>query len=122
MKTFSSGKLSKVKNRHAPEVSKQTGFPSPATHYAEPSIDLHKELITNMDATFFVRIDGDDLAHHNILHGDVLLIDRSLKPRPKDLVLVVQDGVFKVILFPDHAFDTECVLWGMISYIIHYAG
>jgi len=121
MEIFTSGKLSKVKNRHAPEVSKQTGFPSPATHYAEPSIDLHKELITNRDATFFVRIDGDELSHHNILHKDVLLIDRSLKPRPKDLVLVVQDGVFKVIEFPKNPLDTECVLWGMISYIIHYA-
>jgi len=121
MEIFSSGKLSKVKNRHAPEVSKQTGFPSPATHYAEPSIDLHKELITNRDATFFVRIDGDELSHHNILHNDVLLIDRSLKPRANDLALVVIDGEFKVIKFPNCSLENEFVLWGMISYIIHYA-
>ena len=121
MEIFSSGKLSKVKNRHAPEVSKQTGFPSPATHYAEPSIDLHKELITNRDATFFVRIDGDELSHHNILHNDVLLIDRSLKPRENDLALVVIDGEFKVIKFPNFSLENEFVLWGMISYIIHYA-
>ena len=121
MEIFSSGKLSKVKNRHVPEVSKQTGFPSPATHYAEPSIDLHKELITNKDATFFVRIDGDELSHYNIFNKDVLLIDRSLKPKENDLVLVVIDGEFKVIRFPKYSFDNECVLWGLISYIIHYA-
>ncbi len=121
MEIFSSGKLAKVKNRHAPEVSKQTGFPSPATHYAEPSIDLHKELITNKDATFFVRIDGDELSHHNILDKDVLLIDRSLNPRKNNLVLVVIDGEFKVIRFPKHPLDSECILWGIISYIIHYA-
>lgn len=121
MKIFSSGKLNKVKNRHAPEVSKQTGFPSPATHYAEPSIDLHKELIANRDATFFVRIDGDELSYYNIWDKDVLLIDRSLKPKKNDLVLVVIDGEFKVINFPEVFSETEFILWGLISYIIHYA-
>ena len=121
MEIFSSGKLSKVKNRHAPEVSKQTGFPSPATHYAEPSIDLHKELISNRDATFFVRIDGDELSHHNIFNKDVLLIDRSLQPKKKDLLLVVIEGEFKVINFPETSLETEFILWGLISYIIHYA-
>jgi len=118
---FSSGKLSKVKSRHAPEVSKQTGFPSPATHYAEPSIDLHKELISNRDATFFVRIDGDELSHHHIFDKDVLLIDRSLQPKKNDLVLVVMEGEFKVINFPETPLETEFILWGLISYIIHYA-
>lgn len=121
MEIFSSGKLNKVKNRHTPEVSKQTGFPSPATHYAEPSIDLHKELISNRDATFFVRIDGDELSYYNIWDKDVLLIDRSLKPKKNDLVLVVIDGEFKVIKFPKTSLESEFILWGLISYIIHYA-
>jgi|TARA_B110000259_G_scaffold140219_1_gene157908 DNA polymerase V len=121
MEIFSSGKLSKVKNRHAPEVSKQTGFPSPATHYAEPSIDLHKELIANRDATFFVRIAGDELSYYNIWNDDVLLIDRSLKPKKNDLVLVIIDGEFRVVKFPKVFLATEFVLWGLIRYIIHYA-
>ena len=121
MHVFSSGKLNKVKERHTPGVSKQTGFPSPATHYMEPGIDLHKELITNQDATFFVRIDGDALSYHNILHNDVLLIDRSLKPRKNALALVVMDGEFRVIRIPHDSPDDEIVVWGLISYIIHYA-
>jgi DNA polymerase V len=50
-----------------------------------------------------------------------LLIDRSLKPKKNDLVLAVIDGEFKVIKFPEVFLETEFVLWGLISYIIHYA-
>ena len=121
MHVFSSGKLSKVKERHSPGVSKQTGFPSAATHYLEPGIDLHRELIVNQDATFFVRVDGDALSHHNILHNDVLLIDRSLEPRQNRLALVVMEGEFRVIRIPHETPGEEIVVWGVISYIIHYA-
>ncbi|MCH7785764.1 MAG: peptidase S24 [Bacteroidetes bacterium] len=121
MQIFSSGKLSRVKNRHAPEVSRQTGFPSAATHYLEPSIDLNKELINNQDAAFFVRVDGDELVDFNISDKDVLLIDRSLLPKKNDLTLVIIEGEFKVIRFPKEPLETEFVLWGVISYIIHYA-
>ena len=121
MEIFSSGRLSKIKNKGALGLSKQSGFPSPATHYTEPSIDLHKELIINRDATFYVRIDGDELSNYNIWDKDVLLIDRSLAPKKNDLVLVVTDGEFKVIRFPEAFLETEFILWGLISYIIHYA-
>lgn len=46
METLHSGKIKRMSNRHAAEVSKQTGFPSPATHYLDPSIDLNKVLTT----------------------------------------------------------------------------
>ena len=118
MKTISSGKIQRVTHRHAPEVSKQTGFPSAATHYMETPIDLNKELIHNKDATFFVRITGDEWLKFGIHSGDVLIIDRSLYPQRNYLALVVVDGEFKIQQITDSEKD-ELYVWGIITYIIN---
>ena len=121
METFTSGKLTKVKSRHEPGVSKQTGFSSPATHYLEPTIDLNQELVINRDATFFVRVDGDAFKEHNIFDNDVLIIDRSLPQDFNAVALVVKDGEFKIQRIPFGFSEEEFTVWGIITYIIHYA-
>ncbi len=113
-------KIKKPVEDYKGNVSVQTGFPSPATHYREPTIDLNKELSTSRDATFFVRVKSNDWKEYNILKDDVLIIDRSLKPTEKQLVLVIIEGNFDVQYFDKEAQD-EVVLWGVLTYIIHKA-
>jgi DNA polymerase V len=120
MEIVTSGKLTKVKSRHEPGVSKQTGFASPATHYLEPTIDLNQELLVNKDATFFVRVDGNAFAEHHIMHKDVLIIDRSLSRNFNALALVIQEGEFKVRRIPFGFSEEEFTVWGIITYIIHH--
>ena len=119
MEMKQTAKLKKVKKRHTAEVSKQTGFPSAATHYAEPSIDLHNELVTNQDATFFVRVAGNELEYFHIYNEDVLIVDRSLPPANKSLALVVQEGEFLIKEIQLQKLTSEYELWGIITYIIH---
>ena len=120
MEYLQAGKIKKQVPNHKASVSKQTGFPSPATHYLEPSIDLNKELIRHKDATFYVRVSGDGWADFSMLHKDVLIIDKALTPKAGNLVLIVQQGAFKVIRFPATSGSTSFIVWGTITYIIHY--
>lgn len=116
-----SGKIKKTNDRHQAEVSKQTGFPSAATHYLEAPIDLNEELSIHKDATFYVRVKGDTWKHFLIRDKDVLIVDRSLTPHFEDLALIVQEGVFKIIKIPFGKHHETFTLWGVITYIIHYA-
>ncbi|PZD77236.1 S24 family peptidase [Mesonia sp. K7] len=113
------GKLDKTAVKHQQEFIAHTGFPSAATHYAEPSIDLNEVLIRNKDATFFVRIEGNKLSEVQIFHNDVLIIDRSISPKNNQLVLVIEDGVFKVKRMASQLQQEEMLVWGVITYVIH---
>ena len=75
------------------------GFPSPAQDYDEPGIDLSRQLIDHPAATFLVRVAGDSMTGRGIDDGDELVVDRSLDPRPGDVVVALLDGEFTVKSF-----------------------
>ena len=57
------------------------GFPSPATDYIEEDVDLNVHLIKNVPATFIIRVQGKSMTDVGIYDGDLLVVDRSLKPK-----------------------------------------
>ena len=72
------------------------GFPSPADEHVEQRLNPNDYLVDNETATFFVRVQGDSMIDAGIFNGDVLVIDRSRKPKVGDIVLAVLDGEFTV--------------------------
>ncbi len=72
------------------------GFPSPAADYEENKLDLNKHLIKNAAATFFVRVTGDSMLKAGIHDGDLLVVDRSIEPRDKNVVIAVINGELTV--------------------------
>ena len=95
----------------------QTGFSSPATHYAEPRIDLNDALIENPSATFYVRVSDNSFSEFSILEKDVLIIDKSITPNNNQLVVITVDGAFQIARI-DLESQEEMQLWGVITYII----
>lgn len=68
------------------------GFPSPADDYIEDTIDLNDVLISNPVATFLWRVAGDCMIDAKIFHSDVIIVDRSVQPKHRSIVLAVVDG------------------------------
>jgi DNA polymerase V len=137
-----------VKTVHTPDLSAKryqplfeaavpAGFPSPAADYEEEKLDLNKYLVGNPAATFFARVSGDSMTGAGIHHGDLLVVDRSLEPQDKNVVIAVVDGELtvkrirmkggKIILEPEnHNYssqeiteDTAFEVWGVVTNVIH---
>ena len=72
------------------------GFPSPAEDHLEDIIDLNQHLIKNKDATFFGRAEGDSMIGAGIGNGDLLVIDKSLRPKNQNIAVCFLDGGFTV--------------------------
>lgn len=112
------------------------GFPSPAQDYLELSIDLNTELIRHPAATFFGRVVGNSLEEAGVTEGDILIIDKSLKPQDGNMCVCFLDGDFtlkfiqhtenEIWLIPaNKAYtpikvteDNNFMIWGVVTYTI----
>ena len=114
------------------------GFPSPATDYIEEDVDLNVHLIKNVPATFIIRVQGKSMTDVGIYDGDLLVVDRSLKPKNFSTVVAnVHDElvVKNFIKSKDQNFlssgsrkiedkiiitqDSDVFIWGVVTYVIH---
>jgi len=67
------------------------GFESPVDD-EDNGMDLNDYLIRRPDKTFYARARGDAMRECGIFDGDLLIVDRDLKPNQGDLVIAMQDG------------------------------
>ena len=113
------------------------GFPSPADDYVDVGIDLNDQLIRHPSSTFFLRVSGDSMTGAGIHDGDLLVVDRSLDPRPGRIVVAVLDGAFTLkrlmrgqrglqLEAANPAYPTlelqQCTdvqIWGVAIHVIH---
>jgi DNA polymerase V len=114
------------------------GFPSPATDYVEEDIDLNVHLIKNAPATFIIRVQGKSMSNVGIYDGNLLIVDKSLRPKNLSIVianvndeLVVKNFIKeknlqflssdsknfddKIIINP----SSDIFIWGVVTYVIH---
>lgn len=113
------------------------GFPSPADDYIEDRLDLNQLLVSNQPATFFLRVKGDSMINAGIHDGDIIVVDRSVQPVDRSVVVAVVDGELTVkrlvtrsgsaelhaenpkyapIRFQD---GQELTIWGVVTSAVH---
>ena len=117
--------------------SVSAGFPSPADDYTEENIDLNEHLLRNPFSTFFLRVKGDSMINSGIHDKDLIIVDKSLNPKPGNIVIAMIDGEFTVKRFsiknnklylkaenrnyPDFNLEdySDVHIWGVVIYSIH---
>ena len=114
------------------------GFPSPADDYIENNLSLSELLIRNHLSTFLMKTSGDSMTDVGINDGDILVVDRSIEAKNRDIVIAILEGnltvkrllfktnglvvlesentAYKDIKIPESA-DLE--IWGVVTSVIH---
>lgn len=113
------------------------GFPSPADDYLENRLDLNEFLIKNPPATFCVRALGDSMKGAQITEGDILIVDRSIEPKDKKIIIASFLGEFSVkrlriinkeiYLYSENpkyapikiTKEMDFEIFGVVTYVIH---
>ena len=90
---FSSGYTgTKRFTQHDVKTANATGFGAAADDYMERGIDLNEQLIRNKPATFFMKVSSSSMINAGIFDGDIVIVDRSIKPKNGTIVIAVIDG------------------------------
>jgi len=113
------------------------GMPLPADELSEGKIDLNEHLLKNPESSFFVRVSGDSMIDAGIHPGDLLIVDRSLRPTSGRVIIAVVNGELtvkrlfkqasKLFLMPENpnypaieiTDDMTFMIWGVVTNVIH---
>ena len=68
------------------------GFPSPADDYMDKRLDLNEQFIKHPAATFYCRVSGHSMTGAGIFDGDLLIVDRAVRPVHGDVILAALNG------------------------------
>ena len=113
-----------------------TGFGSAADDYMDRGIDLNEQLVRNKPATFFMRVTGNSMINACIHDGDIVIVDRSIKPQSGKVIIAIVDGEMlirrfekamnRIRLVPETSNlspleiseYSDFAVWGVVTYVI----
>ena len=113
------------------------GFPSPADDHLDSAFDLTRFLFRNPASTFLARVSGDSMTGAGIHPGDLVAVDRALRPVHGSIVVAVVEGehtikrlqvrgdtrwlVAENSRYPPLPVNSETglLVWGVVTHVIH---
>ena len=127
---------SKDFTQHNVATANASGFGAATDDYTERGSDLNEQLIKNKPASFFMRVSGSSMINAGIYNGDIVIVDRSVKPANNKIVIAVIDGemlirryqktINKLRLVPETpklspievSEFSDCIIWGVVVCVI----
>lgn len=105
------------------------GFPSAAEDWIEDQLDLNERLVKSPPSTFLFRVEGESMTGVGINDGDLLIVDRAIKPKHGKVVVASVHGDMTVKkldlksspprLLPANKFfrpiTDEFTVWGVVT-------
>jgi repressor LexA len=77
----------------------EAGFPGPAEEMELDTVSLDSLLVRNREESFLLKVSGDSMADAGILEGDLVIVERSRRPRNGEIVVAEVDGAWTIKYF-----------------------
>lgn len=103
------------------------------------SLNLNELLVPHPVSTYYLRAEGDAAADIGIKNGDILVVDKSIKPHTGDVVVATVNGEFMLKRFKLDGSQAwlsaddsdglaialheseDAQLWGVVTFWVHKA-
>jgi DNA polymerase V len=111
-------------------VRAPAGFPSPAQDDMEEPINLADWLVEDHAACYIMRVEGNSMTGAGINDGDLIIVNRAIKPRSGHIVVALLHGdrtlkrlrrrgdrfwlVPEAEGYPDTIVDEHVEIWGVV--------
>ncbi len=91
---FAVGSYGEYGNQSAVLETKYNPYKNFSYTLEEDKLDLNSHFIKNPSDTFLIRVQGDSMIKAGITPGNILIVDRRIKPRDNKIVVAaVNDGL-----------------------------
>jgi repressor LexA len=77
----------------------EAGFPGPAEEMELESVSLDSLLVRDREESFLLKVSGDSMIDAGILEGDLVIVERSRRPKNGDIVVAEVDGAWTIKYF-----------------------
>ncbi len=109
-----------IRHPEAPEgVSIHAGFPNPGGEAHGLALNLQQLLIKHPVSTFLFRVAGDAWQEMGIFAGDIAIIDKSIEPRPSDLICWWHYSHTDFVIGYRRRLPENGQVWGTVTSVIH---
>jgi DNA polymerase V len=113
------------------------GMPGAVEGHVEDIIDLNHYLSKHPEATFLLKVRGDSMIEAGIHHGDMVVVDQTIRPSSGDIVVAFVDGEYTLkrldvdletfLLVPENqnyqplaiGNETDFQVWAVVTDVIH---
>jgi DNA polymerase V len=68
------------------------GVPGAVEGHVEDNIDLNHYLSKHPEDTYVLKVVGNSMIEAGIHHGDIVIVDRTIRPSSGDIVVAFVDG------------------------------
>lgn len=115
----------------------KVNFTTPLLDNADLKLDISRYLIKRPASTFFMKVKDNDLRNSGIFSGDIVIVDRSITPSNKSIVVINLNGellIKKILTSRNTTYitpvntrstllkitnDIDFEIWGVVIYNIH---